>query len=418
MYDVTIGNDSASLGSERTDIMNTKGKKPKRKVKMDYGDGSIYFVKSRNCYAGQVYLEIDGEKIRKSVYGKTERIVKDKIRELQIQAKAGAFKKVDKTTFYELAEKMIEEQIDLNEIRQSTYKRKLETLKMLAPLSDKQLRKITEDDIVAYFKDNLDYAQSTLNKLYQLLGAVFKKAIKKGIIDKSPLEDLRVPKSRKKTDKVRALTVEEQARLLDVLNNNDINYSEIMLVSMFTGMRGGEICALNIEDIDFQNSCIIVNKTTSRGGDNSVIVNETKTEAGMRKVLINNDLAAFLKECIGERTGGTLFVSSNNKPVTTQQVNYYFWNTLKQYDIQDKSLQGKLTFHSLRHTFATRCIESGVPPKVLQKILGHKDISVTMNVYCDVFEKFEAAHLNAVDEYMKLNNIGLGKPEAKTVKVA
>ena len=371
--------------------MNTKGKKPKRKVKMDYGDGSIYFVKSRNCYAGQVYLEIDGEKIRKSVYGKTERIVKDKIRELQIQAKAGAFKKVDKTTFYELAEKMIEEQVALNEIRQSTYKCKLETLKMLSSLSDKQLRKITEDDIIAYFKDNLDYAQSTLNKLYQLLGAVFKKAMKKGIISKSPLEDLRVPKSRKKTDKVRALTVEEQARLLDVLNNNDINYSEIMLVSMFTGMRGG---------------------------DNSVIVNETKTEAGMRKVLINNDLAAFLKECIGERTGGTLFVSSNNKPVTTQQVNYYFWNTLKQYDIQDKSLQGKLTFHSLRHTFATRCIESGVPPKVLQKILGHKDISVTMNVYCDVFEKFEAAHLNAVDKYMKLNNIGLGKSEIKTVKVA
>lgn len=391
MYDVTIGNDSASLGSERTDIMNTKGKKPKRKVKMDYGDGSIYFVKSRNCYAGQVYLEIDGEKIRKSVYGKTERIVKDKIRELQIQAKAGAFKKVDKTTFYELAEKMIEEQVALNEIRQSTYKRKLETLKMLSSLSDKQLRKITEDDIIAYFKDNLAYAQSTLNKLYQLLGAVFKKAMKKGIISKSPLEDLRVPKSRKKTDKVRALTVEEQARLLDVLNNNDINYSEIMLVSMFTGMRGGE---------------------------NSVIVNETKTEAGMRKVLINNDLAAFLKECIGERTSGTLFVSSNNKPVTTQQVNYYFWNTLKQYDIQDKSLQGKLTFHSLRHTFATRCIESGVPPKVLQKILGHKDISVTMNVYCDVFEKFEAAHLNAVDKYMKLNNIGLGKSETKTVKVA
>ena len=148
---------------------------------MDYGDGSIYFVKSRNCYAGQVYLEIDGEKkSAKSVYGKTERIVKDKIRELQIQAKAGAFKRVDKTTFYELAEKMIEEQVALNEIRQSTYKRKLETLKMLSSLSDKQLRKITEDDIIAYFKDNLDYAQSTLNKLYQLLGAVFKKGNEKG----------------------------------------------------------------------------------------------------------------------------------------------------------------------------------------------------------------------------------------------
>lgn len=75
---------------------------------------------------------------------------------------------------------MIEEQVALNEIRQSTYKRKLETLKMLSSLSDKQLRKITEDDIIAYFKDNLDYAQSTLNKLYQLLGACFQKRQEKG----------------------------------------------------------------------------------------------------------------------------------------------------------------------------------------------------------------------------------------------
>lgn len=394
--------------------MKTKGTKNK-KIKLQYGDGSIYFVESRNRYAGQVYLDIDGEKIRKTVYGKTERIVKDKIRELQIQAKAGAFKKIDKTTFYDMAEKMIEEQVALNEIRPSTYKRKLETLKMLNPLSEKQLLQITEDDIIEYFKAKLDYAQSTINKLYQLLGVVFKKAIKKGIISKNPLEDLKVPKSRRKEIKTRALTVEEQARLIDVLNNNDINYSEIMLLSMFTGMRGGEICALNIEDIDFQNNCIIVNKTTSRGGDNSVIVNETKTEAGMRKVLLNSDLAEFLKECIGERKNGTLFVSSNDKPVTTQQVNYYFWNTLKQFDIQNNSLPGKLTFHSLRHTFATRCIESGVPPKVLQKMLGHRDISVTMNVYCDVFEKFEATHRNAVDEYMKQNNIELRKLDTNRI---
>ena len=99
MYDVTIGNDSASLGSERTDIMNTKGKKPKRKVKMDYGDGSIYFVKSRNCYAGQVYLEIDGEKIRKSVYGKTERIVKEKFVSFKFRLKPVRLRRLIKRPF-------------------------------------------------------------------------------------------------------------------------------------------------------------------------------------------------------------------------------------------------------------------------------------------------------------------------------
>lgn len=62
MYDVTIGNDSASLGSERTDIMNTKGKKPKRKVKMDYGDGSIYFVKAETVTPDRFILKSTAKK--------------------------------------------------------------------------------------------------------------------------------------------------------------------------------------------------------------------------------------------------------------------------------------------------------------------------------------------------------------------
>lgn len=68
--------------------MKTKGTKNKR-MKLPHGDGSIYFIESRNRYAGQVTLMIDGDKLRKTVYGKTEKEVKDKIRELHIQAQAG-----------------------------------------------------------------------------------------------------------------------------------------------------------------------------------------------------------------------------------------------------------------------------------------------------------------------------------------
>ncbi|WP_316637189.1 hypothetical protein [uncultured Ruminococcus sp.] len=111
--------------------MNAKDKKPKKKVKLDYGDGSIYFVKSRNRYAGQVNIEIDGQPERRTVYGKTEREVKNKLMELQVQAKAGNLepkKKPQIVTIYDLAEKMIEDQLALNEIRQSSYDRKMATL--------------------------------------------------------------------------------------------------------------------------------------------------------------------------------------------------------------------------------------------------------------------------------------------------
>ena len=80
---------------------------------------------------------------------------------------------------------------------------------------------------------------------------------------------------------------------------------------------------------------------------------------------------------------------------------------MKSNDILDPSVYGKVDLHSLRHTFATRCIEGGMPAKVLQKILGHTDISITLNVYCDVFERYESEHMTAATEYMKANNLAI-----------
>lgn len=71
----------------------------------------------------------------------------------------------------------------------------------------------------------------------------------------------------------------------------------------------------------------------------------------------------------------------------------------------DSSVYGKVDLHSLRHTYATRLIESGVPAKVLQKILGHTDINITLNVYSSVFEKYSNEHLAIADEYMRSNNL-------------
>ena len=387
--------------------MNTKGTK-KVKRKLQHGDGSIYFVEKRNRYAGQVTLMIDGEKVRKTVYGKTEKIVKDKLRELQIQALAGNLHKKDKPrvpTIYQYAEKMMDEQLALNEIRQSTYDRKMETLKMLSAISDKQLNEVTEDDIIAFFATKLTYSQSSLDKMYQLLGAVYKKATHRKIIAENPIKEIKCPKSSQTKIPVRALTVDEQKKLLEVLKSEDIHYSEIMLLSMFTGMRIGECCALMVEDINLTNKTITVNKTVARGKNGRNVLNETKTTAGTRTLHVNDTVADFLRTIIGEKESGLLFLSRNHNLVATNQVNYSYAKVLKAHGIVDSSIYGKVDLHSLRHTYATRCIESGMPAKVLQKILGHADINITLNIYCSVFEAYANEHLINANEYMKENDL-------------
>ena len=201
------------------------------------------------------------------------------------------------------------------------------------------------------------------------------------------------------------MTVEEQKKLLNVLKNEDVRYSDIMLLSMFTGMRIGECCALMVEDIDFEEKTITVSKTVTRGKYGRNVLNETKTSAGMRKLHLSDDIFEFLKSCIGNKDKGLLFLSSNQNLVTTNQVNYSYTAALKGYGIIDNTVYVRVDLHSLRHTYATRCIESGMPAKVLQKLLGHTDINITLNTYCSVFEKYSNEHLAIADEYMKQNDI-------------
>lgn len=384
-------------------------KTQKNKKRRPRGTGTLYYDAKRKRYIGEILVDLgNGKTKRKTASGKTKTEVSDKIREIEYKSIKGEYIEKDSTKFYDYAEKMIEEQLELNEISESTYDRKLETLKMLSEISEMELQDITEIAIKEFFKKKLYYAQSCIDKLFQLTNWVLKKAVKQKIILENPLDDFKIPKSKQKKVKVRGLTIEEQSKLLDALKNGNIRYSEIMLISMFTGMRGGEVCALFIEDINFSRKTITVSKTVSRNKHKEAYINDnTKTEAGMRVLHINDDMQNFLKKIIGDRKSGRLFSSTNGKILTTQQVNYQFWALMNKGGILDTSVAGKVNLHSLRHTFASRCIEGGMPAKVLQTVLGHKDISTTLNVYCDCFEKYEQEHMDIASEYMRANNLAI-----------
>ena len=168
---------------------------------------------------------------------------------------------------------------------------------------------------------------------------------------------------------------------------------------LYSGMRMGEINALRLDSIDFENNVVHVNATVSRGvGANWFIKDGTKTEAGVRDVPISDKLKPYLEEALKKYKKNKqklLFYDCVSKRViTTTQVNSYYKRVCSSVGIESSGQ------HALRHTFATRCIEDGIPAVVLKTWLGHKDIHMTLDTYTDVFQAMDNDAINKYDEHL------------------
>ena len=228
------------------------------------------------------------------------------------------------------------------------------------------------------------------------------------IVDKSPMNFsyIKKPKSNKPDKKVEALTIESQNKLLKQLSKSRfqheyIDYNSMLIIEMILGCRMGEIAALKKDDVDLENHYIIVRTTITRGIDYSPEVGDrTKTPAGYRKIPFDQSYNYIFENIINnykDNPNKLLFYDfRNNHPVTTQQVNSYFKRQCEKAGIDYPGGQ-----HALRHTFATRGLEAKVNPKVIQKWMGHKDISTTLNTYSSVLENLETESVDILTEYTK-----------------
>lgn len=378
-----------------------------RNRKKDYGSGS--FRKRGSKYEYRVsYSDNNGITRSKSFSGRTQRECYKRAEEFFIELERQKLGTDKGNTISAILRTKYQADFEMNFIAEQGYNRNLEFLKILEefPVSHIPIYDVTVDDLERYMKSIINYSNSVIEKLHLQIKQAFKEGVRRGFITDNIMEihEIRRPKSNKPTKKVRGLTEEEQKLFTEALENYPIpkhgqNYKRQLLIELYTGMRMGEINALAPEDIDFNRSLIHVHKTVSTGLNNrSFISDTTKTDAGNRYVPINNLVKSILEESVGDMKSnpeGLIFYNHRRGSIiNTSQVNSYFNRVAEKAGID---ITGQ---HSLRHTFATRCIEAGITPVVLKTWLGHTDIHVTLDTYSDVFDRLNHKSISQFEGYM------------------
>ena len=378
-------------------------------------DGSIYYIQNRNKWRC-VYKIFDpntSQFIVKTKQFRSEQEAKDFFATLQYQKGNSLYIRHNGIPVIELIKSILERKLDTGVISERTYARTKETIKSMekCDLLKKNIDEVSTDELQLYLNSLRHYSQNTIKKYIDQLNQAFRYAQNKGYIIQNPMFDIIKPKSNKKKKDVRALEIEEQQMLTDYLLNvpiQDEPNKNIFLLQMFMGLRIGEALALQTTDINLHKNIITISKTLTTDKNRKVIMGDTtKTYAGQRQIPIPDSLLDTVKNQMRlaeNHKDKLLFVDKNNYYLSPRNANTLLQKITKRLGIEN------ISSHSLRHTYGTRCIESGMRAVTVQRLMGHTDISITLNTYTSILNKFKEQELEKVNEYYLNNDILNNKP--------
>lgn len=193
--------------------------------------------------------------------------------------------------------------------------------------------------------------------------------------------DIKYPTSEANKD-LEVLTIAHHKKILDFIKENFTFRNLGIYISLTTGLRIGEICGLKWSDIDVCNETITVRRTIERiyliEGDckhTELVINTPKTKNSCREIPVNKELLAMVKPLKKVVNNEFYVLTNEEKPTEPRTYRIYYHRLMKRLEIP------RLKYHGLRHSFATRCIESNCDYKTVSVLLGHANITTTLNLY-------------------------------------
>lgn len=342
-----------------------------------------------------VYSREKGKKVYRSVYARTYDEVRRKLtlqrsRPSNTGAQAGCGSALCDIRFTDMAEEWLGEVRDKRKpstyAKYSTvYRSHIEQRFQTAALSDITNAFVAER-IPAVVSDSV--RKSIYCVLNQILKFVFRTYLIEVTLLKKPVLSVR-------GRTVQVLTKSEQRKLVFTLYREPDIFKMAVLMSLLTGLRLGELCALKWSDIDFENKTLMVSRTVQRlradAAQPGTVLMETmpKSECSRRELPLSEEALHMLASLRNDES----YVFGGSKPLEPRTLQYRFKKILKSAKLPDKN------FHILRHTFSTNCIEGGTDVKSLSELLGHSDVQITLNRYVHPSMETKRQYMNTLSGF-------------------
>ena len=253
---------------------------------------------------------------------------------------------------------------------------------------------------------------STIHSVRGVLCPAFQMAVDDDLIRKNPFNFELASVIVNDSVTREAITRKQERDFLSFIQADEhfSRYYDGIYILFHTGLRISEFCGLTIGDIDFKEMRINVNHQLQRKRDMTYVVEPTKTTSGTRMVPMTKEVADCFRRILANRINpkvepmidgytGFLFLDKNERPMVALHWEKYFKHILDKYNSIYKVQLPKITPHVCRHTFCSNMAKSGMNPKTLQYIMGHSDISVTLNTYSHVGFEDAKEELSRVSEH-------------------
>lgn len=238
-------------------------------------------------------------------------------------------------------------------------------------------------------------APNSVNAIITVIQGSIKTAYELGYMSDYTADKIKRPKAHEK--KVECFCLAEQKKIEGYIMSQKKPKLLGIIICLYTGLRIGELLALEWVDINFTRNELCVNKTCHDGKDkNEVftrITDSPKTLSSIRTVPIPRQLMPLLREA--KRKSHSIYIVSNGEhPISIRSYQRSFSALLRRLNIDHRG------FHSLRHTFATRALECGMDVKTLSELLGHKNPTVTLNRYAHSLMEHKRAMMNRLGKLL------------------
>jgi integrase len=374
------------------------GKEPRRqRRRRSHGEGSVFELKGRDRnrkkpWVAQITLE-NGRK--KQTYHATQQEAIAARRKMLNELELGILATGPHQLLKDYLEYWLED-VHKPAIKLTSYLRYRVLLNkhLLPDLGHIQLTKLTVRHVQSFYAKKLEegLSASTVRMLHAILHRALADAVRSTLVGRNVCDQVTLPRPRK--PETRTLSVEQARQLVETVQGHRLE--ALFLMALTTGMRRGELLALRWQDIGFEHNSIYIHRTVSYYAKRGFLISEPKTAGSRRKLAIPPFLTDVLSRHQADqekarasargswKDNGLVFCNVHGgfiHPVTL------VWTF---HDLLQKAGLERIRFHDLRHSAATILLTMGVHPKVVQELLGHSTIRVTMDTYSHVLPSIQA----------------------------